>query len=72
VLPYAMTWKWAPPTRCTLRRNTASIMKGLVFVLVTKQNRIIYLHQHKQFSNNKLTHLALKQKEQYVICVMKR
>jgi len=25
-----MTRRWAPPTRYTLRRNTASIMKGLV------------------------------------------
>jgi len=23
--------RWAPPTRYTLRRNTASIMKGLVW-----------------------------------------
>jgi len=36
-----------------------------------EQNRTIYLHQQKQFLNNKLTHLAHKQKEQYVICVMK-
>jgi len=26
----AMTQKWAPQTRYTLRRNTASIMKGLI------------------------------------------
>jgi len=25
-----MTRRWAPPTRYTLRRNMASIMKGLV------------------------------------------
>jgi len=35
------------------------------------QNRTIYLHKHKQFPNNKLTHLAHKQKEQYVIAMMK-
>jgi len=28
----AMTRSWAPPTRYTLRRNTASIMKGLVWL----------------------------------------
>jgi len=27
-----MTRRWAPPTRYTLRRKTASIMKGLVLV----------------------------------------
>jgi len=27
-----MTRSWAPQTRYTLRRNTASIMKGLVLV----------------------------------------
>jgi len=27
----AMTRRWAPQTHYTLRRNTASIMKGLVF-----------------------------------------
>jgi len=27
----ATTRRWAPPTRYTLRHNTASIMKGLVF-----------------------------------------
>jgi len=26
----AMTWRWAPQTRYTLRRNTTRIMKGLV------------------------------------------
>jgi len=29
-LAHSMTRRWAPPTRYTLRRNTASIMKGLV------------------------------------------
>jgi len=24
----AMTWRWTPQTRYTLRRNTASILKG--------------------------------------------
>jgi len=28
-----MTRRWAPPTRYTLRRNTASIMKDLVLSL---------------------------------------
>jgi len=28
----AVTWRWAPQTRYMLRRNTASIMKGLVLV----------------------------------------
>jgi len=27
-----MTRRWAPQTCCTLRRNTANIMKGLVLV----------------------------------------
>jgi len=27
----ALTWRWTPQTRYTLRRNTASIIKGLVF-----------------------------------------
>jgi len=31
-----MTWRWAPPTRYMLRRNTASIMKGLVWILMQK------------------------------------
>ena len=30
--PGAMTWRWAPPTRYTLRRNTASIMKDLILI----------------------------------------
>ena len=30
VLPGAMTRRWAPPTRYTLRRITASIMKDLI------------------------------------------
>ena len=29
--PGAMTRRWAPPTRYTLRRNTASIMKDLIW-----------------------------------------
>jgi len=28
----AMLQRWVPPTRYTLRRNTTSIMKGLVLV----------------------------------------
>jgi len=31
-----MTRRWAPQTRYTLRRNTASIMKGLVFKLILR------------------------------------
>jgi len=33
-----MTRRWAPQTRYTLRRNTASIMKGLVFGLENYRN----------------------------------
>ena len=29
-----MTWKWAPPTRYTFRRNTASTMKDLISDLI--------------------------------------
>jgi len=47
-------------------------LKIAVFLKISNlQNRTIYLHQHKQFPNNKLTHLEHKQKKQYVICVMK-
>jgi len=36
----AMTRKWAPPTRYTLRRNTASVMKGFVYALVVDMYKI--------------------------------
>jgi len=35
-----MTRRWAPPTRYTLRRNTASIMKGLVWRLINQKINI--------------------------------
>ena len=31
VLPGTMTWRWASPTRYTLRRKTASIIKDLIW-----------------------------------------
>jgi len=36
---YTALRRWAPPTRYTLRRNTASIMKGLVLVWWLSQKK---------------------------------
>jgi len=46
-------------------RPIAVIVTGKIITSsnLTKQNRTIYLHQHKQFPNNKLTHLAHKRNE---------
>jgi len=43
-----MTRKWAPLTRYTLRRNTASIMKGLVWFFLVFV--IAVLNTHLSFS----------------------
>ena len=34
--PDAMTWRWAPPTRYTRRRITASIMKDFIWLSLLK------------------------------------
>jgi len=40
-----MTRRWAPPTRYTLRRNTANVMKGLVLDIT---------NSHKHWINCKI------------------
>jgi len=37
----AMTWRWAPQTLYTLRRNTASIIKGLVLMAGKKKSYFV-------------------------------
>jgi len=43
VLPWRyMTRRWAPQSRYTLRRNTASVMKGLVLVIYNVLDYLVF------------------------------
>jgi len=55
----AMTRRWAPQTRYTLRPNTASVKKGLVFLLqlhknlkTRQKNDLVPIREEEQLQNS--------------------